>query len=372
MADAPEDAPGPRSVEEVLADPRLRALLAGYAPLYHESFLQGYAHLLHDLHQHGSHYEWHLEYVLHQHHQPARQYLWLIQHQKLFDLECQWRAGRIHLPGARLTADFEDWHAYIDECPVLAPISPDEVALLSQFLKQATNSRELRLGDPGETYWRLRRRHGLREDADDEDRLWPFTEFWDQHRGTGCLRQLPDPRGDWERRCKSASIAEHQRLHPRPVDPLLHDPRPAVPSRGDEHRDLVRTLLRRCESALTQRQFETKCQLEAYDAAEGHHELGQALDRLRSAGPVRVPIEAHADWRQAIIAAGHRHYLDQVRAALPHAYDDYCQRLALGISPEPPEEYHRQHHERGSAFAHASQYIREGHRLLGEPGELEF
>jgi|GEM_PF-4686378 len=108
-----------------------------------------------------------------------------------------------------------------EEAPVPGPRSVGDIL--------ATSSRELRLGDPGETYWRQRRWHGLHEDADDQDRLRPFTEFWDQHRGTGYLRQLPDPRGDWERRCKSASIAEHQRLHPRPKTTAASTTRGAAP-----------------------------------------------------------------------------------------------------------------------------------------------
>lgn len=377
MADTPDStAPtppaAPRSEEEILADPQLRELLAGYHPIHHELFLKGYARVLADLHRNGAVYEQNLEYLLHQHDDPAGKYLWIIQHQKLFDLECQWRAGLVEVPGARLTADFEDWHTYIEECPVLSPIGPDEVALLGAFMGELTSSRDLPTGNLSHTFWFQRRHPDLRdyEDEDEDPPLTAFTEFWDLHRGMGYLRQLPDLRGEKEQRYTEVVYAEHRRLNPHTPEP--EDPRPYVPTYGEAHDDIVRDWLRRFEPAVRLRQFETKQQLEAYDASEDRLDLPLALERLQNAGPGLIPVEAHADWRQALMAAGHRHYLDQVRAALATVYDDYAQREALGISHTPPDNYRRSYSERGSSFAFASEQIREGRRLLGEPDDLNF
>jgi hypothetical protein len=375
MADAPEDAA--RSQEEILADPRLRALLEPYLGIHHDSVLKSYAYLLAELHRNGAIYESNLEYLLHQHDKPARQYLWLIQRQKLLDLECQWRAGLVEVPQARLTADFDDWQEYIEECTFISPISPAELDLLGEFLGQCTSSQDLDAGSFCELYWlrrRSRRRHPhhYTDDEDgDDDQLTPFTYFWDLRRGTGYLRQLPDLRDEREDYYIDALIADHSRRW-EAEPPAEEDNRPAPPLYGPAHDNLMRDWLRRFEPAARLHQFEAKVQLRQFDASDGRGHLALALDRLRTASSGPVPIEAHADWREAVIAAGHRHYLDQVRAALPDAYADYCQRLDLGISPDPATAatYRRSYHHRSYSFDNLAGRIREGRRLLGEPDDI--
>ena len=378
MSTAPEDAPlppGPPTEEEVLADARLRERLAAYNPLHHELFLKSYARLLDDLHLNGTIYEENLEFLLHQHDKPAAKALWLIQRQKLFDLECEWRAGRVAVPEARICADFADWQEYIEECTVIPPISPDEVALLADFMTLATDSHELTDGNFCNLFW-MYRDHRDPDDPDpddeeeDEERLTPFTHFWDERRGTGYLRQLPNLRGEQERRYRKVAHDQPAADAPPPAAPKPADPRPHVPTYGPKYDDLLREYLRRFEPATKLRQFEIKQQLEGYDASEDRLDLPLALERLQNAGTVAIPIAAHSDWRQAVIAAGHRYYLDQVRDALPAVYEDYYQRHSLGISHVPPEKH--RYRERGGHFAHAEAYIREGRRLLGEPDDLNF
>ena len=365
---------GPRSAAEVLADARLREALASYQPLHLEDFLQGYARVLQDLHYHGANYESNLEYLLHRHEKAAYGCLWAIQHQKLFDLECQWRAELVPVPGAQLTANFEDWHNAIEACRVVPPISPGELGLLDAFLAQLSSPDELPAGDLSEQFWLQRRFPHMRHDPDDpnddrEEALTAWTEFWDLHRGSSYLRELPDLRGTKEYRYEQAVRDENRRLHP--PEPQPEDPRPHVPTWGSSHDELVRSLLRRFEPASSLRQFEAKQQLERDDDFEDAHELALALERLREAGPQLVPIEAHADWRQAIIAAANRHRLAQLRAALPRVYEAYWQRETLGISHflandsarrRPPREH----------FGWQAELIRKGRGLLGEPDDLNF
>ncbi len=378
MAETPAPLPalGPRTEAEILADPRLREPLAGYHPLQHETFLKSYARVLDDLHHYGSSYESNLEHLLHQHDKAAYRSIWAIQHQKLFDLECQWRTGRVEVPGARLTADFEDWHEFIENCRAVPPISPDELALLDAFLEQLANPDELEVGNPSRDFWMQRRypSNGYldddEDDEDDESPLKPWTEFWDLRRGTGYLRALPDLRGEREHRYEQAVFDEHHRLHP--YTPAAEDSRPHVPTWGAAHDALVCELLRRFEPAVKLRQFQTKQQLEAYDATEDRQDLPLALERLQNAGPVPVPIEAHADWRQAVMAAANRHYFGQLRAALLRVYEEYCQREAFGISHSPANDNPYRRRKPGQYFERHAKQIREGRRLLGEPDDLNF
>ncbi|MBG8554666.1 hypothetical protein [Hymenobacter guriensis] len=374
MTDSPDlsqEPPGPRSEADILADPRLREWLASYQPLFHELFLRNYATLLQQLHTHGKQYEKDLEYLLHQHEEPAAEHLWLIQHQKLFDLECQWRAGLVTVPGAQLTSNFEDWHDHIRACPVLTPISPEELALFDAFLAQLTDPDELSDSHLSSDFWLHRRYRSLRtraQDPDEADDLTEWTQFWDLHRGTGYLRSLPDVRGDLEFHYEKAS-RKPAKATPAPAPP---DPRPQVPTYGPEYNQLVRELLRRYEPARLLRQFEARQQLTAYDAAEDSLTLPLALERLQNAGPGLVPIQAHADWRQAIIQAANRHYLDQLRAALPQVYEAYRQRETLGIAHPTPDDDAPHSPHPDEFFNEQKKRILKGRRQLGEPENLDF
>lgn len=363
----------PRTEAVILADPRLREALSGYQPLMHDNCLRAYAAVLADLDRHGKTYEANLEYLLHQHDEDTRQYLWMIQHQKLFDLECQWRAQLVEVPGAVLTSNFEDWHEDITNCPVLSPITAEEVALFDAFLAQLTDPDVLDVGNPADDFWRHRRHAPPDHDDEDDsllDDLPEWTQFWDLHRGSGYLRTLPDVRGALEQRYEK--VARQQRRANRSTSPPAPpDSRPHAPTYGPAFDALARDWLRRFEPAAKLRQLEIKEQLGAFNANVGVDNLQQALERLQNAGQT-VPITAHADWRVAVIEAANRHYLDQLRAMLPQAYEDYCQREGLGIShqdyradwqiPDPDE----------TNFEEQAERIREGRRALGEPDNLDF
>ncbi|OON67555.1 hypothetical protein [Hymenobacter sp. CRA2] len=380
MADTPLEesqpaAPAPRSEADILADPRLRAALSHYQPLFHEQCLRGYAAVLADLARNGQVYESNLEYLLHQHEADARTYLWMIQHQKLFDLECQWRAGLVEVPDAQLTADFEDWHDDIAACPVLPPITAEELATFDAFLAQLADPKALTVGNPGGEFWLHRRYPGFQDDDDDDqDRLNDLTEwtqFWDLHRGTGYLRTLPDRRGELEHRYERAA-REARRAQQPPAPATPQDPRPHAPTYGPDFDALVREWLGRYEPAVKRRQFDIKEQLKAFDAEQDVDDLPLALERLQNAGRP-VPIGAHADWRIAVIEAANRHYLDQLRASLPQVYEDYCQRESLGIQhPEHRHEWRIPDLGDETHFDEQAELIREGRRALNEPDDLNF
>lgn len=365
----PAPKPEPPTDEQVLADERLRPLLAAYAASSHDFFLRCYAGVLRDLHYNGETYEANLEYLLHQHDTEAYRFLWMIQHQKLFDMECQWRAEQLAVPGAQLAANFNDWHSAIERCPVLPPISPAELDLLDAYLDQLTDPGELETGNLSSDFWLRRLYPSLHDDDDPGGGLVPWTEFWDQHRGTNYLRQLPDLRGAKEQRYRRAAHQKRPAAAPPPSPPPVPDPRPALPGWGHEFDQQVSELLRRCEPAARLRQFQSKLQ-QQYDAYDNADELALALERLRNAGSVVVPIGAHPDWRVAVIEAGNRHYIEQLRQALPRVYADYRQRLELGIGLVPAAS--RRTRGLRSEFKADAKLIRKGRRALGEPDDLDF
>lgn len=371
MADEP--APVPQD-EKPAPDPRLLEAVAGYESITQKVFLDSYARLLDDLHRNGPRYEENMEYLLHQHDKVARKHLWDIQRKKLFNLECQWRAEQVQVPGARLTADFEDWHEHIEQCRVVPPISPDELALYDAFLAQLTDPDDLRDRNEWTRWWFIRRYPDVEdiETEDDLEQMLPeWSHFYDLHRGTGHLRHLPDVRGDKEHRYVQAGFRAREQEDPSP--PYVPDPRPRLALYGPEFDDFVRELLRRFEPAATLRHFEAKLYLDETDATEDRLDLPLALERLHNAGLQPVPIRAHADWRAAVIEAANLHYLAQLRAALPRAYEDYCQRETLGISHARPRERKRYLKEGPHVrFEALAEQVVKGRAALGEPEDLDF
>lgn len=71
----------------------------------------------------------------------AAEHLEVIQQKKLFDLQCQWRAEEIILPGIEICFDFEIWKEDILNCPFLPPVTREEVNLYKKYL--ATDDADL-------------------------------------------------------------------------------------------------------------------------------------------------------------------------------------------------------------------------------------
>ena len=60
--------------------------------------------------------------------------MWQIQHKKLFDLECLWRAEQIKIAEVEQTWDFRYWEDHLERCPFLPPITEDEIDTYVDYL----------------------------------------------------------------------------------------------------------------------------------------------------------------------------------------------------------------------------------------------
>src|ERR1041384_1540012 len=128
--------------EELLRNEKLKKFLANVYPTSRESFISDYAQ------QKVTWLEWgpnHLKWLERDDLQwvnDATSRLKEIQQKKLFDIQCQWRAEKIKIPGVRITCDFYYWEENIFNCPFISPVSSQDFDLYMQYLQSSNFEKE--------------------------------------------------------------------------------------------------------------------------------------------------------------------------------------------------------------------------------------
>ncbi|UOQ53584.1 hypothetical protein [Hymenobacter cellulosivorans] len=319
--------------------------------------------------------------------------LWEIQQKKLFDLQCRWRAEQITLPGVRHTEEFRQWEKYIDYCPWLPPITADEVALYESYLRSDYYVPNQNWS--WQNYDRFRRAAEGNDLAPDEaddpnddgyeaasKRAYRTLPAWYQYHneatGQNLLLTLPDVRGEKEAYYINLTEADK-------AEKLA-----AQRARGDMAASLPwhPLILHHNDLSPYFRQFEDPADLPRllrwYEASgqddrrrhgylfEATHWIEQALEHQTPPWP----IAAHADWRQAVIAAGMRAWGHQLAEVLTDVWQEQEQNRALGLPLTGPKEYGDRAPFAEVNWAEEESYrpkfILRGRELAGESRDFNF
>lgn len=276
----------------------------------------------------------------------ANERLWEIQQKKLFNLQCEWRAGLLDLPGVDTGAEFAEWGSDITRCPLLSPIGAEDADLYRTYLL-SDDCVDVGAGIIGQQTWQeyslFRQWQQLSEAGSDSpghdmgralpgdlqnsvgnlfNLLFRYPEwyaYYDLYRGTGALLCLPDERG------------------PAPTPARPEKPAPAgppVPLRHLNANDLMlsETLVKRFESRDVLRYMRA---MEFRSEQDGKTEAvyGVCEELCEARDP--VPVAAGYDWRECLRLAQVAHEKRTLAAALPAAYRDYCLREQAGIAHPP-------------------------------------
>ena len=396
---------------ELRTNPEYRPYFAGYTPASVEAFIAAYAQRKARYVLHGPNYVQWSERHAAELHTEAYQRLWDIQQKKLFDLQCRWRAREIELPGVNIYQQFDEWEGHPERCEFLPPITPAEVALYRAYLLSPecldaaghysdwrpdnwqnyadAHLTEVPEFDPDNFY------------RDDEASInnyhpgyLPWYRYHDRHHGTDMLA-LPDLRGERQkhyatlylkashaRQAAEKAAANGVKLPLADFVPLPDAPAPDPAPDRDR-----RTMWGHCDwdelfDEITEA-FDPTPRLqqlkEAMDAGLDHRdntndEVNQAFEVLMEAEEL-VPLEADADdWREALISAAtdlRKHWLAE---ALTTVYEQYCQRLALGLAPASPAEYEglsREDYEE-EVLEVQRKWVMSGRALCGEPQDFNY
>ena len=366
--------------QDLLTNPRYTALFAPYHPDAVARFARDYASQKFNWQWQGPKAEHAQTEALTQPSEDAYSRLWDIQRKKLFDLQCRWRAGQLTVPGVDCTFDFPALDAAIENCPVLPPITPDELAMYGDFVRQATDFDDDVLdcyyndgGEPRE--WQDY--DGMRLFDEEFERDTPdhqcegvappaWYDFHNGRTGLGYLLRLPDQRGPLEKPYLDAYYTDLRAKTAAQPAPPRADARPTFLTVAQQEA-LTHALLQQFETPKLRRQHAAYLLQQAQEAADAQVEAD--FDYLKALGPdAAVPLEAAADWRAALRQAVVETRRQQLLAHLPQVFEAYQLREAQGIShPEAEEPPFRD-----TFHCHMRTILLDGRELLGQPRDFNF
>lgn len=398
------------------SDPRCREFFAPYPPEQQEQFIQSYlkrkAHYITE----GPNLA---RYRLHQaieYQEDAYERLFDIQQKKLFDLQVEWRAGRIQLPGIRVPQNFEYWQENIHRCPFLPPITAEEVARYRAYLATAAQDLGFQMSIAHD-YWEWqdydqmrKRRQAPANPDDDRHHGVPYPDWYtyvdrDLGRPAGYpFATEPDVRGERqkayldlyreEKRAERAALAATQ---PPPPPP---DPRPDVAGFRGKHEydsfadapdyylsdedgaydyhfsEFTRRFHPDADHIFALRRAIRRQYSTSYNAV--HQRVEHSVELLTATDDL-IPIEAHPDWRQAVTQAAINQHRRLLLKALPTVWADYEFRIATNLQPAKPDQFRAYHDDNDADDDDAEQKphyleakVLRGRELAGEPRDFNF
>ncbi|WP_310391787.1 hypothetical protein [Hymenobacter sp.] len=321
--------------------------------------------------------------------------LWEIQQKKLFDLQCRWRAEHLTLPGVRHTQEFRQWEKYIEYCPWLPPLTADEVALYEAYLRSDAYV-------PGRN-WSWQNYDAFRRtaesggddtdddagDADKDDRyaaderrayrtLPAWYAYHNAATGTDLLLTLPDVRG--EKEAYYLGLTEADKAEKLAAQRARGDMAASLPWHPlISHHDDYTPYFRQFEDPAELPRLLRWYQADRDDSRRRHGYLFEAttwLERALENQASPWPIAAHADWRQALIAAGMRAWGHQLADVLAEVWQEQEQNRALGLPVTGPKLYGTRppfaELDWTEEESYQPKFILRGRELAGEPRDFNF
>lgn len=389
---------------ELRTNPAYRPYFAGHTPASVEAFIGAYAQRKARYVLHGPDQMQYSERHAAELHTEAYQRLWDIQQKKLFDLQCRWRAKEIDLPGVNIYQQFSEWESHPERCDFLPPITPDEVELYHAYLlsPECLDAAD-HYSDWRPHNWQNYADAHLTEEPpfdpddfyrDDEASLnnfhpgyLPWYRYYDRHHGTDMLA-LPDLRGERQKYYANLYLkATHARQAAEKAAAAgATPPEPAHPDAPAPDRDrrpmwhhydwdeVFDEIAETFDPTPRLRQLK-----EAMNAGLDHRdnvndEVNKAFEVLVEAEEL-IPLEAAADdWRAALIEAATDLRKRWLAKALTAVYEQYCQRLALGVRPAPPSEHKGLSREdyKEDVLQAQRDWVLGGRALCGEPRDFNY
>lgn len=350
-------------IRELRTADRFQHYFAAYHPASVEGFIDTYASQKARWFEWGPFFEEQNEKQRTRWIDKAHHHLGNMLQKKLFDAQCRWRAQQLYLPHVMHTYEFVLWGQDIFNCPFLEPIQEEELNLYLEFLQHPSREMDLLWGwdNNWQDYDECNTAHRNEMDAELPD----WCEFHMNRTGSGSLLLLPDLVGEKEQAYIQAyhqKKAAERKAKGEEIMPVPRDNRPYLSFFDDGVADFfVQT-------------FEDKQTLEFYREYSHYHRhegdsevLDEIVDRLLNED-ITIPIEAHHDWRQAIIKAYATYENRMIEEYLPAAFEQYQMNVSMGIgfpatSPLPQSDVSR------NQFL---DMIREGKIYLGESPELDY
>ncbi|MEI8202203.1 MAG: hypothetical protein WCH34_04275 [Bacteroidota bacterium] len=355
---------------EIENNPNVKKLYEEYRPDSIAYFIDHYVQEKLSVLEHGANYvEWEenaqLEWV-----DKAFDCLKEIQQKKLFDLQCQWRAEKIQLPGVEICFDLKLWERNIINCPLIPPVSIDELDLYEKYLRSDNYQT---IGFYLWEFWQDYDKIIEAANSDEADESFPeWYDFYNQNKGTGVYLLYPNIRGEKEKFYVDLVIKKHQITNKEEIkkqekldkETQLKFERNIQLNVFDK--DFMKWFIATFEDKLTRENAEfAGAAFKAFDH-DDMMEVEELLENIQEA----VPIPEGLHWKDALYYTIAIYQKMKTAEALPIAYEKYCMHINASIPFENEfDDFKGQLQSLRTTFANQ---IIEGRLLNGEPGDLNF
>jgi hypothetical protein len=246
----------------------------------------------------------------------AEKCFWEIQQKKLFNLQCEWRAGLAEPEGVRVTRDFYCLEKKIRNLDLLSPVTADEVCMYIDYLKSGLYAEK-------KWYVNWQDYDTFRNCGENSGDIPAWYQFHDQKTGSGYLALLPDRKGEEEMKCMQA---------------LRDNSTEAAGDMMAGHDGLKPELAGNYETIeFFISTFESRKLLSWFRAAEKKPTDQDAEAQLQDAWrilnlaekPVKLPDAA--DWKEAVIKGAFQYKTSQIAMHIPLIFEEYLLRMRSGI-----------------------------------------
>jgi len=296
----------------------------------------------------------------------AEELLELILQKKLFNMQLQWRAGKLNIKGIDIAYDFQFWESHIASCPFIAPIEEHEVEILKDFLLRSSDYEDML----EHSYLSWQDYDTIMEKDKDglPDDMPAWYDYYDMRMGTSALLILPNHKGAKEDYYMENNAKAMQQENPPTTNPILYDSRPYLSGYGKELTKFINS----CE---TDAHFVELFKYYDYANTDKNHrsedDVESAIDTLSNADRP-VYLSSHLQWDDAIVEGANKYKATKIAEALDAAYEEYLLRRDLGISGNlTTEEIHKKNHK-DIICAHYRKAILNGRKFCGEPEDFNY
>lgn len=318
--------------------PEVKRFLEPYNSFFHDLFLQNYAtekSLWTELKAHYLEQQTRTELEMVE---TARNAIVCLLKKKLRDIRREWGAGLIELPGISTPFDFMLLVDNVFSIDWLPPVTAEEIEILLDFVDQQK-------GFDLSFQFRYEAENFeiplLMEEGNDFDQKNSFAAFHSAVSGKENLRVLPDKRGEeFMRYIRLAAQKEREAKEDQQTNETeeqwqeLYN-KPFIPK---EEAWFIEEFIRQFDDKETLRNFQIyKIYSHKYDPQDevtgltNWENVEDIVNHLKNMD-VQLPVNAHADWRLALIESWRAYRKTTVKAAIEQVYDEYIFHIQAGIA----------------------------------------
>jgi hypothetical protein len=303
---------------------------------------------------------WQINY-LHRNKNPFLYYaedaLCEIQQKKLFDLQCQWRAELIDIPGIYTTSDFEYWEENIREADFLPKVSEGELKIYMDYLK----SSEYRVNWKCHTWQDYAAIKNDYLNNSGRSLIPPWYHYHNYATQNSSLLQLPDLIGDKEKiYWKKYDEYRTETLNKNP-SAEIPDNRPRLVPNHETIEDFLKQF--KYDAGLLEYVMGIRNETQGTIAWRYYYDATEYLIEEREP----LPIEENEDWREAFLDVVYKYRNGRVARLLPDLYADYLQGKLDETLPNRKTFIDKKEQQaRKTMAADYKKMIETGRQLMGE------